>query len=230
MIPRPATWLPGAPNPWVGRLGPDQVRLGHVERALRRVGTEPLPPELRTALRPPLLTTAATAAVLVPLFIGEHGDTRVLLTRRAGRMRSHSGEVAFPGGRVDPGETLEEAALREAYEEVFLPPSSVRVIGRLESLSTAKNRTAITPIVGVVDAMPELRASPLEVDRIFDVALLDLVHPECYREETWQFDDGLMAVYFFEVPGDTVWGATGRMLHRLLSLLVDVDGGPSHGK
>ena len=221
IIPRPRVWHPGAPNPWTDRLTHQDVQIDRVELALKRVGTEPLPPELRTALRPPLLSTSSTAAVLVPLFVGDQGETRVLLTRRSTRLRTHSGEVAFPGGRVDAGETLEQAALREAHEEVDLPPSHVRIIGRLESLSTAKNRTAITPIVGVVNAMPELRPSPVEVDRIFDVALLDLIHPDCFREETWQFPDAMMAVYFFEVPGDTIWGATGRMLHRLLSLLVE---------
>ena len=59
------------------------------------------------------------------------------------------------------------------------------------------------------------------VERIFHAGLLELAHPDCYHEEIWEFPDGDFPVYFFNVPGDTIWGATGRMIHRLLSLLVD---------
>jgi 8-oxo-dGTP pyrophosphatase MutT (NUDIX family) len=223
VIPRPADWRMGAPNPWWGRLTADHVRLDRVVPALERAATRPLPPDLMTIQRPPVLSTATTAAVLAALFEGPEGDTRVLLTRRSSRLRNHSGEVAFPGGKVDPGETLEEAALREAHEEVGLDPRHVRILGRLESIRTSKNPTAVTPIVGIVDEVPELIAHPVEVERIFDAGLLELAHVDCFHEEIWRFPDGTFPVYFFDVPGDTIWGATGRMLHRLLSILIDLD-------
>jgi 8-oxo-dGTP pyrophosphatase MutT (NUDIX family) len=179
-------------------------------------------------LRPPVLTTSRESAVLIPMFHGLGGELRVVLTRRSAQLRSHRHEVAFPGGRRDDGESLLATALREAWEEIALAPASVRVLGELEPLSTVKNPSAITPIVGFVEDLrvetfDELRPSPSEVERIFHVGLLDLIHPDCYREERWPFPDGSFSVHFFEVPGDTVWGATGRMVHRLLDLLMPAD-------
>ena len=175
-------------------------------------------------MRPPFVAATKDAAVLVPLFVGDAGDLRVLLTRRSGRMNSHSGEVAFPGGRLDVGETPVDAALREAEEEVALPRTSVRIIGTLEPLSTVSSSSRITPFVGVIDDMVSIRGAlepnPREVDRIFDVSLEELIHPECYREEIWDFPDGTFPVWFFEVEDDTIWGATGRMLRRLLDLTL----------
>ena len=112
------------------------------------------------------------------------------------------------------------AALREAHEEIGLTHSAVRVIGQLESLSTVASASAITPFVGVVDDVPALVPSADEVDRIFDVSLHELTHPDCYREEIWDYADGTFPVWFFEVEGETIWGATGRMLRRLLDLLL----------
>ena len=177
-----------------------------------------------TPMRPPFMAATKDAAVLVPLFVGEAGDVRVLLTRRSGRLNNHKGEVAFPGGRLDAGETPVEAALREAEEEVALPQAAVRIIGSLEPLTTVVSSSRITPFVGVVDEMADLRSqlrpSPREVDRIFDVSLEELIHPECYREEIWDYADGEFPVWFFEVEEDTIWGATGRMLRRLLDLTL----------
>ena len=119
------------------------------------------------------------------------------------------------------GEESEAAALREAREEVGIDPSSVEIIGRLSSLRTVLNPSAITPFVGVVPARPRLVPNPSEVERAFDVPLVELLDPEVYREELWTFPDGTEhPMQFFELVGDTVWGATARMLIELLDLLV----------
>ncbi len=175
-------------------------------------------------MRPPFVTTRRDAAVLAPLFVDTTGETSVLLTRRSGGLRNHRGEVSFPGGRIDPGESAIQAALRETHEEVNLHPSEVRVVGRLEPLTTVVSSSKIIPFVGVVDDMAALMAtlvpSPAEVDRIFSVTLRELTEPDCFREEIWTFADGTFPVWFFEVEDDTVWGATGRMLRRLLDLVL----------
>ncbi len=177
-----------------------------------------------TPMRPPFVNVAKDAAVLLPLFTDEIGDTRLLLTRRSGRLRSHRGEVAFPGGRLDQGESPVDAALRETEEEVALPRSAVRIVGELEPLTTVVSSSRITPLVGVVDDMvsllPSLRPNPIEVDRIFSVSLTELIHADCYREEIWPFTDGTFPVWFFEVDDDTIWGATARMIRRLLDLAI----------
>ena len=160
------------------------------------------------------------AAVLCALF-DEDGQAHVVLTRRSSRLRSHTHQVSFPGGRLDPGEEPVAAALREAREEVGIDPGSVAIIGRLSVLRTVVNPAPITPFVGVLPARPELRPNPAEVERAFTVPLAELTDPEVHREELWRFPDGSEhAMQFFELIGDTVWGATARMLTELLDLVL----------
>ena len=155
------------------------------------------------------------AAVVVPLF-EEGGQARVILTRRTPTLRTHRGEVSFPGGRVDPGESELEAALREAEEEVGLGPGDVEVVARLPSLDTVAGRYSLTPFVGLLAGRPRLSPNPAEVERAFDVALSRLLDEEVFREEHWERFDGQRSVYFFELEHDTVWGATARVLYNLL--------------
>lgn len=225
VIPRPDGWRPGGTNPWTSTLqradAADLFALSRVEKIL--ASHNPAAPHLdgpSTPMRPPFMNATRNSAVLAPLFEHE-GETRILLTRRSARLRSHAHQVAFPGGRLDEGETAEEAALRETEEEVGLPRDRIRIIGKLENLTTVVSSSSITPFVGIVDGtMPPLVPSPREVERIFHVSLAELAHPECYHEEVWDFADGTFPVWFFDVDGDTVWGATARMLRRLLDLVI----------
>ena len=173
------------------------------------------------------LPAGREAAVLVPLF-EELGETRVVLTRRSSRLRSHTGEVSFPGGRLDPGEEPLAAALREANEEVGIDPGSVEIVGRLNPLSTFSSSSFITPFVGVLPGRPELRPNPHEVELAFDVALADLTEDGVFAEELWTRPDeeGERPIYFFDLPNDVVWGATARVLHELLVLVTS---GPPPG-
>jgi 8-oxo-dGTP pyrophosphatase MutT (NUDIX family) len=176
------------------------------------------------------------SAVLVAMF-EEEGETRVILTRRSQKLRSHKGEVSFPGGRCDTGETPEQCALREAHEETGLWPESVKVIGSLSPLTTFSSQSYVQPMVGTLASRPALEASPAEVERVFDTKLSDLATDEVFREERWQFSeevirreraalfvpvgsDGSFPVWFFELPGDTVWGATARILVELLTAVL----------
>ncbi|HUQ39640.1 MAG TPA: CoA pyrophosphatase [Acidimicrobiales bacterium] len=170
----------------------------------------------------PIWLTAAgdsgrPSAVLVLLF-EEDGEARVVLTRRASHLRNHRGEVSFPGGRLEEGETPIDAALREASEEIGLEPTSVTVVGELTPLSTMSSAAAITPIVGTVPSRPAVHPNPDEVEHVFDVSLAELLDHEVYEEEVWDSPDrGRRPVYFFHLPDDTVWGATARVLHELLA-------------
>ena len=161
----------------------------------------------------------------------EHQDEPwVVLTRRAWHLRHHAGEVSFPGGRREPGDAdLWATALREATEEVGLDAGSVTRIGRLDSFVTVGSRSLVCPFVATVDRRPDLVADPVEVDQVLPVPLSELTHRDAWREEIWSLDaafGGERAMTFFELPGDTVWGATAAVLRRLLSVAtLGVDAG-----
>jgi 8-oxo-dGTP pyrophosphatase MutT (NUDIX family) len=153
----------------------------------------------------------------------------VLLTRSSAALRSHRGQVSFPGGRIDPGEDAPTAARREAYEEVGLEPGAVEVVGWLHPLFTMSAGSFISPVVGVLPGRPALVLNPAEVARAFDVALADLAADGVFHEERWTQQPGRpppgpagRAVWFFEVDGETVWGATARVLVQLLSLVLEL--------
>ncbi len=171
------------------------------------------------------------AAVLVALF-EEDGETRVLLTVRSGHLRSHRGEVAFPGGRLDPGESNDDGALREAYEEVHLDPAEVTIVGHLSALPTVSSNTFMTPVVATLSRRPVTEAAPDEVARIFDVSLTELLDEGVFREEWWSVPgrpgaDGSpgaeFPVWFFTAGGEIIWGATARVLTELLCVVLGVE-------
>lgn len=171
----------------------------------------------------PLFDGARHSAVLVVLHDGELGP-EVLFTKRSSALRNHRGEISFPGGRVDPGETVVQAALREAWEEVALDPALVTVHGELDHLATFVSASHIVPVVATVAARPELTAHVAEVDRIFWVPLAELAGVETFREEWWGDVAVERPIFFFELTDETVWGATARILHQLLRLAHEVDG------
>jgi 8-oxo-dGTP pyrophosphatase MutT (NUDIX family) len=164
------------------------------------------------------------AAVLVPLF-EEEGEARVILTKRPDTMPSHRGDIAFPGGTVHADDRSPmEAALREAEEEIGLRPSDVEVVAELDTLSTVTTRFLIAPFVGLVASRPTLVPDPGEVVSVFDVALSELLADGIHREEHWGpgplAGSRTRAVHFFELEGETVWGATARILAGFLALLT----------
>jgi 8-oxo-dGTP pyrophosphatase MutT (NUDIX family) len=158
--------------------------------------------------------------VLVPVF-EEGGVARLVLTRRSTNLPSHQGQVAFPGGKVHEDESAEAGALREAFEEVGIPPEDVDVVGPLEELSTVASQFVLAPFVGILPTRPTLVPNPAEVARVFDVTVAELMEPDVYHEERWDLPGmGDRPMHFFEVDGETVWGATARILHDLLVLVT----------
>jgi 8-oxo-dGTP pyrophosphatase MutT (NUDIX family) len=170
------------------------------------------------------VTTSRRSAVLVPLYESE-GQTWLVLTRRAAHMRSHTFEVSFPGGARDPVDRDDWAtALREAQEEVGLDPTLPRPIGALDRFVTVGSHSLVHPLVAALPGTPVLRANEAEVDRIIHVPLSELVTGNVFREELWPTADGeFRPVTFFELLGDTLWGATGAMVRQLLAIVAGVD-------
>ena len=217
MVPRPAEWSPGDRPVW-----PEPApAVSAAAVAARLAGghlVEPRhPDDFSHPSRPP---DSRASAVLTVLADGPDG-AEVLLTRRSVHLSSHRGEMSFPGGRVDPGEGYVDAALREAHEEVGLPSSRVTVVGPLEPISTWVSRSWIVPVVatldGGADAWNHLAPATQEVDRVLWVPLVDLTRPGTFREERWRTERGDVAVTFFELDDETVWGATARVLRHVLA-------------
>jgi 8-oxo-dGTP pyrophosphatase MutT (NUDIX family) len=165
------------------------------------------------------------AAVLCPIF--DDGDQAwMILTRRSSSLRLHTGEVSFPGGRLDEGEEAVAAALREAHEEVGIDPATVEVIGRLSTITTVRNPSPINPFVALLNGgRPRLVPNPAEVERVITVPVAELFAEEVYREESWDLGDyGVRPFYFFELIGDTVWGATARIVRELIDVVWGIPG------
>jgi mutator protein MutT len=205
-IPRPAIWTAaGLPAPAAHPLSRS------VADVVAALATSP-------AGRPPApaFPGARPSAVLITLADGDHG-AEVLLTRRSMDLRHHRGEVSFPGGRIDPGETPVEAALREAHEEVGLEPDAVTIVGELEHLSTVVSLSYIVPVVGVLPEPLALRPASPEVERVLWLPLAELVRPDTYRSERWGQAPTDRLLHFFELDDETVWGATATMLVDLLA-------------
>lgn len=220
IIPRPLNARPGRTAPWA-ELPPDRRRpsLDDVRAALAAAG-----PAIRAEreLQPEI---DRASAVLAPLYEHE-GDLYVVLTRRTWKLRSHSGEVSFPGGRQDDADAdLWQTALRESAEEIALDPTGVERIGELDHLATITSRSFIVPYVAALPSRPHTMASPDEVSAVLHVRVDELLDPTVFREETWTFpwaED--RPIVFFELVGDTVWGATGAMLRQLLGLITGTVG------
>ena len=216
IIPRPLNARSGRPAPWAG-LPADLCRptLDAVRRALAAAG-----PPARSE-RESLPGIDRASAVLAPLY--EHdGELFVILTRRTWTLRSHSGEVSFPGGRQDDGDAdLWTTALRESREEIGLGDTGLEAIGELDHLATVTSRSFIVPYVAALPGRPETQANPDEVSAVLHVPVAELLAPGIFREERWTFpwaED--RPIFFFELVGDTVWGATGAMLRQLLGLVT----------
>jgi len=212
-IPRPPGAEHGGPAPWATL--PEVARrptLADVRRAFREAG--PPVPSPTEAFRP------SASAVLAPLYEAD-GKTWVVLTRRSSRLRAHKGEVSFPGGRQEPSDAdLAATARRESWEEIGLDPASVELIGELDHLSTVTSQSYIVPYVGALAGRPDLVAEPGEVDAILHVDLSELLRPEIWREELWRWEGRSRPIWFFELVGDTVWGATAAMLRQLLGIVT----------
>jgi 8-oxo-dGTP pyrophosphatase MutT (NUDIX family) len=173
---------------------------------------------------PPPGVTPISAAVLVLVHPDADGVARVVLTERATRDGHHSGEVSFPGGRVEPDDGAPAAtALREAAEEVALDPvvAGVRVVGELERFWIPVSNFEVTPVLAVATNPPELTASPAEVARIVHVPLERFL-PDARIEFVERTVRGWPLRYgVYEVDRLSVWGVTARILSQLGAVIAD---------
>ncbi len=163
---------------------------------------------------------ARKAAVLLALF-EEHGETYLAFIRRASTLRSHSGEIAFPGGSVDASDiSVVMTALREAQEEIGLDPTRIEVIGVLSPVFTVVSNFLITPVVAFLPrGLGVLHLQASEVAEIILVPLQGLADPLIAHTEEWMRGGMMRTVYFYDYGSYRIWGATARIVSMLLGLL-----------
>ena len=157
------------------------------------------------------------AAVLIPLIAAPDGWS-LLFTRRAENMAAHSGQIAFPGGAVEGTELFEDAAIREAEEEVGIPRRHVEIFGRLDDLIT-NSGFLVAPFVGVITEPVEYVLQESEVVEVFDVPVDALLDPALPEVRYVSFRQISYPAYFYPYGRNEIWGLTGRMLKAFLDLI-----------
>jgi len=204
-------------------------------RRLQNALSQPLPglkAQLRMAPSPrvgwdPFRVPAGTRDGAALILIYPHDDTFFLpLTVRGSELRNHTGQVSLPGGRVDEGETIEAAALREAEEEIGVGRGSVLVLGRLTPIHIPVSNYLLHPVVGFVPARPVFNRAEWEVARIIEPTLAQLADAATVKRElqrratSGQTID--VDVPFFDIDSEKVWGATAMVLAEFCAILADL--------
>ena len=208
--------------------------MGALPDALRRALAGPLPgldaqlrmaPRFRPQPADSELDGLRSAAALL-LVYPHDGAWHVPLTVRGSRLRHHTGQVSLPGGRIDPGESVEEAALREAQEEVAIDPASVEVLRQLTPLPIAVSGHLLHPVLGLARQRPAFRVAEPEVERLIEVPVARLQDPTVvqWEQRTRSLPPhDLMDVPYFDVEDVRIWGATAMVLAEFLALLGQLD-------
>lgn len=160
------------------------------------------------------------SAVLAPLF-WRGGRLHLLFTKRSEHVTTHKGQISFPGGRREPDDaSLEATALRETHEEIGLPSASITVIGPLNDLTTLGG-VCITPYLGLIPDGFAYVTDPREVAGILEIPVATFLDPARLTTQTHTLEPGVTrTVYFFDVGGEVVWGATARIVKEWLDLMA----------
>lgn len=179
-----------------------------------------LSPRPRPHWVPAEIPSAAVPAAVLALVFGSPVDAYVLLTLRSPDLPTHPGQVSFPGGVVEPFETIVDTALRESREEIGLDPADIEVVGTLTPVHIPVSGFALHPVVALRATRPSLVAEAGEVARILEVPVAQLLDPSRLRRRTRVRNGHQDEVPYFELEGgDQVWGATAMVLSELLDLL-----------
>ena len=159
-------------------------------------------------------------SVLLLLYRHE-GKLCLVLTRRPETLNSHAGQISFPGGRQEPGESLAQTALRETFEEVGVPMTEIELLGQLSDTYIPPSDFEVHPFVGVMkgEKRPFFQPNAYEVAEILEVPVNHLLNPNTRKEIMWEFQGEPIDVPYFDVDGHKVWGATAIMLNEFIERL-----------
>jgi 8-oxo-dGTP pyrophosphatase MutT (NUDIX family) len=182
---------------------------------LLRVTRERLPARARRVVSEGSLIQAA---VLLPIL--DRGEAHIVFAKRTERVAHHRGQIAFPGGTVAPGDpSIAAAALRECEEEIGLPRTAVELLGALDDTETFATQFVITPFVGLITKPVAFQPDGREIEKVIEVPVAALLRAGTFRVEEWERDGVRRPVYFFDYEGETIWGATARILKQYLDLV-----------
>lgn len=185
-----------------------------------QMGMVPVP---RGNVRPPEMSGQARQGGVLVLIFEKNGQSHLLLTRRRDDLQQHAGQISFPGGRREDGESLRETALREAHEEVGIRPAEVQVLGELTSLYIMPSDFEVHPFVAWHTGQPTYSIQVDEVAEILEVPISFLLDPTNRHEEPWEIRGYELQVPFYLVGEHKVWGATAMMLSEFLERLRVLD-------
>ena len=188
-------------------------RLPGVEAQLR------MAPQPRGGWKPGFAPDQARPAAALLLLFPAEGDAVILLTKRSSGLPNHASQVSLPGGAVDPGESIEDAALREAEEEVGLARSAVRLLGRLTPLHIPVSGFVLHPVVGVAAARPAMRPQPGEVERVIEAPVAHVIDPVRHHRVPRAIGAYEFEMPYFDLEGEQVWGATAMVLAEFAAVL-----------
>lgn len=157
------------------------------------------------------------SSVLALLFPNEENDIELTLTLRSEDI-DHGGQISFPGGRANKGESAVDTALREAREEIGIDPGRVTILGQLSDLYVSHSNNLVVPVIGYSRERPEFTVNPIEVEEVFTVTLDSLLHKKNLTVEDWELGKHTYKVPYWDVHRVPLWGATAMMLNELLDL------------
>ena len=202
--------------------------LYQIEASIQGALTQPLPgasahcllaPRPRHGWDPGQIPPEAKPSAALILLFPFSGEAYTLLTVRGDHLPQHAGQVSFPGGRLEPNETVENAALRESHEEVGLDPRQVRLLGKLSPLYIPASGFALFPIIGIADSRPKFLSKTTEVKRILEIPISTLIESEDLHLGYRLYKNDSYRVPYFNVEDERVWGATAMILGELLTVI-----------
>jgi 8-oxo-dGTP pyrophosphatase MutT (NUDIX family) len=163
------------------------------------------------------------SAVLIPLY-QEHGQYHIVFIKRTDTVKTHKGQISFPGGGREKGDkTLRDTAVREACEEIGLHPEDIEILGEMDDEVTTTSNYIVTPFVAMIPWPYKFTMEKAEVAEILNVPLSALLDKNCLKTDIETLDGGIVVdSYNYHYQGKVIWGATARILHKLLDIIATI--------